>query len=166
MQIWSTNSGWFQIFKYENNQFLNFATSVGARQGNLVLTVKDRKDEEGNAVGVYSNTSQKHQQWQVIYLDKSDAIVTKGFSKDFGFHINRPFYIVSQLPLNKVAEMLGGTNMVLKRWRKNQKQQQFWFDNVSKTIRNNHWKNYCLDIQGNGNSSNLRTVSSINSRWW
>jgi hypothetical protein len=62
--------------------------------------------------------------------------------------------------------MLGGTNMVLKRWRKNQRQQQFWFDEVSKTIRNNYWKNYCLDIQGNGSSSNLRTVSGINSRWW
>jgi hypothetical protein len=24
MQIWSTNSGWFQIFKYENNQFINW----------------------------------------------------------------------------------------------------------------------------------------------
>jgi hypothetical protein len=87
-------------------------------------------------------------------------------NKDFGFEINRPFYIVSQLPLNKVAEMQGGTNVVLKRWRKNQKAQQFWFDNVSKTIRNNNWKNYCLDIQGNGGSKNLRTVASITSRWW
>jgi hypothetical protein len=24
MQIWSTNSGWFQVFKYENNQFINW----------------------------------------------------------------------------------------------------------------------------------------------
>jgi hypothetical protein len=49
--------------------------------------------------------------------------------------------------------MLGGTNVVLKRWRNNAKNQQFWFDEVSKTIRNNHWKNYCLDIAGNGGSS-------------
>jgi hypothetical protein len=63
-------------------------------------------------------------------------------------------------------EMQGGTNLVLKRWRKNARQQQFWFDEVSKTIRNNNWKNYCLDIQGNGGSSNLRTVSGITSRWW
>jgi hypothetical protein len=62
--------------------------------------------------------------------------------------------------------MLGGTNMVLKRWRNNQRQQQFFFDEVSKTIRNNYWKNYCLDIQSNGRSNNLRTVSGINSRWW
>jgi hypothetical protein len=24
MQIWSTNSGWFQVFKYEKNQFINW----------------------------------------------------------------------------------------------------------------------------------------------
>jgi hypothetical protein len=24
MQIWSTNSGWFQVFKYENSQFINW----------------------------------------------------------------------------------------------------------------------------------------------
>jgi hypothetical protein len=56
--------------------------------------------------------------------------------------------------------------MVLKRWRKNTRQQQFFFDNVSKTIKNNYWKNYCLDIQSNGKSNNLRTTSGINSRWW
>jgi hypothetical protein len=61
--------------------------------------------------------------------------------------------------------MLGGTNMVLKRWRNNQRQQQFWFDEVTKTIRNNHWKNYAVEIQSNGNSNNLQTAG-INSRWW
>jgi hypothetical protein len=44
-------------------------------------------------------------------------------NEEFGFHINRPFYLVSELPFNRVAEMLGGTNMVLKRWRNNQRQQ-------------------------------------------
>jgi hypothetical protein len=159
MQIWSTNSGWFQLFKYENNQFINWSN-------NKVLDVKDGKDEEGSTVRVWGNNGSKAQKWQVVYLDKADAVATKGLNKEFGFHINRPFYIVSELPLNKVAEMLGGTNMVLKRWRKNTRQQQFFFDNVSKTIRNNYWKNYCLDIQSNGKSSNLRTVASINSRWW
>jgi len=99
-------------------------------------------------------------------LDKADKIATKGVNKDFGFEINRPFYIVSQLPMNKVVEMQGGTNVVLKRWRANQRQQQFVFDNVSKTVKNMNWKNYALDIQNNGRSNNLRTTASINSRWW
>jgi hypothetical protein len=87
-------------------------------------------------------------------------------NEEFGFHINRPFYLVSELPFNRVAEMHGNANVWLKRWRNNAKGQQFWFDEKTKTIRNNQWKNYCLDIQSNGGSNNLRTVSSINSRWW
>jgi hypothetical protein len=100
-----------------------------------------------------------------LYLDQAAKTKTKGLNAEFGFYINRPFYLVSQLPFNRVAEMLGGTNMVLKRWRNNAKNQQFWFDEVSKTIRNNHWKNYAVEIQSNGNSSNLKTAG-INSRWW
>jgi len=40
MQIWSTNSGWFQVFKYEKNQFINWSN-------NKVLDVTSSKDEEG-----------------------------------------------------------------------------------------------------------------------
>jgi len=159
MQIWSTNSGWFQVFKYENSQFINWSN-------NKVLDVTSSKDIEGQAVGVQNNTGKKNQKWQVVYVDQASKVETKGLNEEFGFYINRPFYLVSELPMNRVAEMLGGTNMVLKRWRNNTRQQQFWFDEVSKTIRNNYWKNYCLDIQGNGSSKNLRTVSGINSRWW
>jgi hypothetical protein len=56
MQVWSTNSGWFQVFKYENSQFINW-------QSSKVLDVKGAKDEEGAAVGVYGNNGGKHQQW-------------------------------------------------------------------------------------------------------
>jgi len=100
-----------------------------------------------------------------LYLDKKAKTETKGLNEEFGFHINRPFYLVSELPFNRVAEMLGGTQMVLKRWRNNTRQQQFFFDEVSKTVRNNYWKNYCLSIRSNGNSNDLRT-EGINSRWW
>jgi hypothetical protein len=52
-------------------------------------------------------------------MDKKEKTETKGLNEEFGFHINRPFYFVSQLPFNRVVEMLGGTNLVLKRWRNN-----------------------------------------------
>jgi hypothetical protein len=52
-----------------------------------------------------------------MYLDKAEKTATKGLNDEFGFYINRPFYFVSELPFNRVIEMLGGTNMVLKRWR-------------------------------------------------
>jgi hypothetical protein len=48
MQIWSTNSRWWQLFKYQNNQFVNW-------RNKKVLDVKGAKDVEGQAVGVWSN---------------------------------------------------------------------------------------------------------------
>jgi hypothetical protein len=152
------------LFKYngvKDGRFVNF------RDNNKVLDVKGGKDEEGNAVGVWSNNGGTHQKWRVLYLDKAGKLETKGLNEEFGFHINRPFYLVSQLPFNRVAEMHGNTNVWLKRWRNNVAQQQWWFDEKTKTVRNNYgpWKGYALEIQGNGGSNNLR-AAGINSRWW
>jgi hypothetical protein len=112
MQIWSTNSGWFQVFKYENNQFINW-------QNSKVLEVKGSKDIEGQAVGVYGNNGGSGQRWDVVYLDKAKGPQLKGMNKDFGFHVGRPFYIVSKLPFERVVECIGANNVTLKRWRNN-----------------------------------------------
>jgi hypothetical protein len=80
-------------------------------------------------------------------------------------HCDRLFYLVSELPFNRVMEMHGNTYTYLKRWRNNATQQQFRFDCTSKTVRNNHWKNYALNIQSNGNGTYLMTAG-LASRWW
>jgi hypothetical protein len=87
-------------------------------------------------------------------------------NKDFGMVCNRPFYLRSRLPMKRVAECHGANNIWLRRWRKNTAAQQFFFDCTSKTIRSQQWKNYAMEIQSNGGSSNLRMTSGINSRWW
>jgi hypothetical protein len=61
-----------------------------------------------------------NQRWNVIYLDKAKKIETKGLNEEFGFHINRPFYIVSELPFNRVLEMHGNTYV----YQKMEKQRQ------------------------------------------
>jgi hypothetical protein len=81
-----------------------------------------------------------------MYLDKAQKDRTTGLNKEFGFHINRPFYIRSRMPMKRVAECHGANNVWLKRWRKNTTAQQWYFDEVSKTIKNNHWKSHSLDI--------------------
>jgi len=104
--------------------------------------------------------------WKIVYLDKAEEAQSKGLHEDFGFHIGRPFYFRSRLPMKRVVECLGDSNLVLKRWRKNTPSQTFFFDGVSKTIRSNHWKNYAMEIQSNGGSTNMRMTSGITSRWW
>jgi len=136
---------------------------------NKVLDVTGSKDEEGSAVIVNTQNNNKannaNQRWKIIYLDKAEKVRTKGFNKEFGFHINRPFYIRSRMPMQRVAECHGANNVWLKRWRKNVAAQQWYFDEVSKTLKNNYWKSHSLDIQSNGNSSNVRCTTT-NSRWW
>ena len=158
MQIWSTNSGWFQIFRYQNMQFVNV-------QNRKVLDVSGGKDLEGQAVIVHNSHNGKNQKWKVLYTDQA-KVATSGTSKTSGFRINVPFFIVSRLPMKRVAECVGANNMVLRRYVKGRKAQKFVFNEKDKTIRSNQWKNYALEIQSNGGSSNLRFTSSINSRWW
>jgi hypothetical protein len=54
----------------------------------------------------------------------------------------------------------------LKRWRKNVAAQTWKFDPVAKVIRSDYWKNYIMNIPGNGAQNELRMTSSITSRWW
>jgi hypothetical protein len=140
MQIWSTNSGWFQIFVYSGEHFCNI------QETNRCLDVLGNTDKEGQEVKVNNRHNGANQRWKVLYLDKKAKTETKGLNEEFGFHINRPFYLVSELPVNRVAEMHGANNIRLKRWRKNTTAQQFFIDDVTKTIRSNHWKNYCVEI--------------------
>jgi hypothetical protein len=52
-------------------------------------------------------------------VDKAKPVPSKGFNKEFGFHINRPFYIQSRMPMQRIAECIGASNVTLKNWRKN-----------------------------------------------
>ena len=66
MQIYSTNSGWFQVFQVQGEFFVN-------PTNNQVLDVTSSKDEEGQAVGVANRNNKKggaeNQRWQIIYVD-------------------------------------------------------------------------------------------------
>jgi len=68
--------------------------------------------------------------------------------------------------MQRVIESIGANNMVIKRFVKGRLGQQFYFDGVSKTIRSQQWKNYAVEIQSNGGSTNVRLTSGVTSRWW
>jgi hypothetical protein len=78
MQIWSTNSGWWQIFTFKGEHFCNI------QQSNRCLEVKGSKDDEGASVGVANRNNNANQRWRVVYKDKSTT-QTKGLDKDFGW---------------------------------------------------------------------------------
>jgi hypothetical protein len=70
------------------------------------------------------------------------------------------------MPFHRVVECVGANNLRINRYKKGKTQQQFFFDEKSKTIRSQTWKNYAMEIQSNGRNQNLRMTSGITSRWW
>jgi len=116
---------------YQGEHFCNI------QETNKCIDVLQSKDVEGQAVQLNGRTNGANQRWKVLYLDKKGKTETKGLNEEFGFHIKRPFYLVSELPFNRVAESIGANNITLKRWRNNVRAQQWYFDEVTKTIRSN-----------------------------
>jgi hypothetical protein len=123
------------------------------------------KDSEGSKVTVTRRTNTIYQRFKIVYVDRATKDITKGMDSNFGFHINRPFYLRSRLPMKRVAEVVG-TDIRLRRYTTSRvKQQMYTFDRVSKTIKSQYHTSYSIEISGNGTSSNLR-VTTTNSRWW
>lgn len=82
-------------------------------QDGRALDVTDSKDVEGHAVGVKTRSEGKNQKWKIVYVDESKT-QTKGLNKDFGFYIDRPFYIVSRLPVGRVIESTSSTMKIMR----------------------------------------------------
>lgn len=82
--------------------------------------MKGSRDEEGASVGVANRNNNANQRWKVVYSDKS-VTQTKGLDKDFGFEINRPFYIRSRLPSNRALEYQGGQYLRIRMWQMNRR---------------------------------------------
>jgi hypothetical protein len=75
-----------------------------------------------------------NQQWDIKYCDIMRAIPKKGQKNlDFGFYVERPFHIVSEMPSHRYLDMIG-RNLVIKT-PNGRKSQMFWFDQRSKTIK-------------------------------
>jgi len=68
------------------------------------------------------------QDWDIIYADDMPAEPKKGeLNEDFGFYVERPFHIVSQLPSRRYLDVIDNRNIVIKQPR-GWKTQVWWFD--------------------------------------
>jgi len=72
---------------------------------------------------------------------------------DFGLYVERPFYIQSMCGEKRYLDVID-RNVVIKT--PNEFDSQVWFfDQKTKTIKNNMYKDRSLDIQNAGNTNNL-----------
>jgi hypothetical protein len=148
-----TNSAHYQVFKYENNMVRNL-------HNNRVLDVAGSKDEEGSNVLSENVKNVASQRWRILYLKNKGEDATEGLNKNRGIYINRPFYIVSRLWMNRVITVYSSKNLVIQS-RTDAKTQQFVFDQESKTIKSVSDKDRSIDIRG-GNAY----VYATDARWY
>jgi hypothetical protein len=159
LQLWSTNSGWFQIFRLDG-------MFIECLHNKKVFDVQGGKDTEGQNVLVWNKHGKANQRWRIVYVDsKQDQ--TKGLNKEFGFFSDRPFYIVSRLPMRRAMAYQGGNNLYIKNMVEDNKDFKWIFDGKSKTIKTMHLANTpnSLAILSNGGNSRVSTEKT-NARWW
>jgi hypothetical protein len=118
---------------------------------------------------MYKKHNGLNQKWKIVYLDDTDKEPVKGLNKQFGFFINRPFYLISALPMARVLTTNSQNNLIVTKrpgtTSAAAKQQQFYFDGAKKTLTSNYWKNVSIEISGSGKSANTY-MAGTNSRWW
>jgi hypothetical protein len=107
------------MFKYKNGYFTNL-------QNGKVFTVKDKKDSEAQPVWVWNRYRGRDssQIWKIVYTHQmgDEAYRKKGqTSKGFGFIVDETFFFRSKLPMQRVAECVGASNVTLKKWYKNRR---------------------------------------------
>jgi hypothetical protein len=117
MQVWSTNSGWWQLFRYDKTE--GGWLGVSGQKAGWALTVNGPGgyDKEGQTIQIEQfhrdanngNRRYANQQWNVLYCDQVKEQTKGEINKEFGFWPNRPFYIQSDYQ-NKGVLTLAGTS--------------------------------------------------------
>jgi hypothetical protein len=86
-------------------------------------------------------------------------------NKNFGLEINRPFFIRSKLPFEKVVTKHGNSLRLETRKNNGNNEQHFIFDGTTKTIKSVADKGRSISIQGGGSSPGL-FLEPTNARWF
>jgi hypothetical protein len=107
IQVWNTNGGWYQQFKYQQNYLKNV-------KDGRVLEISNMQDGEGQNVGVGKLTYQLCQKWSIDYVDQAEDRKTTGIYAPYQIHLGRAFIIRSRLPMQRVLTVTGGRNLVIR----------------------------------------------------
>ena len=158
MMMWHTTSEWFQLYKAEGSFLINV-------YDNRALTVTDSRDNEGANVSIEEISDTSNQKWTILYLDTMEATRTHGFNSDFGLYINRPFYIISRMWMNRTITAVGETNLVIKNKVDGKNTQKFVFDQSSKTIKSVGFYSKSIEIINDGLGPNIE-IWKTNARWF
>jgi hypothetical protein len=83
------------------------------------MEVYNNQDTENQNIVMSKSNGKLNQLWDVVYVDEYKGEPKKGeLNEDFGFYVERPFHIVSQMPrrryLSRVDGLSNGQQVVIK----------------------------------------------------
>lgn len=91
-----------------------------------------------------------NQQWDILYVDQQKPEPTKGqMSPKWGFIVERPFYIVSELKANRHLTQLSGQHHTIIKTPNGNNSQKYYFDQKTRTIKLVRHTSYSLEAKGN-----------------
>jgi hypothetical protein len=141
-----------------------FQGSFLVNEHGKVMDISGNKDTENRNIQMYNKHGRINQQWDLVYVDEYPDEPTKGqLNKEFGFYVDRSFYIVSQLGEGRYLSMIDNRNLAIKT-KNGRTDQQWYFHQYSKTVRCRA-NNRSFDIQNSGRSRNMQ-IWATNSGWW
>jgi len=116
------------MFSYKNGLVTN--------EKGKVLEVHDGQDLENRQVIVWNKHGGDSQQWDILYVDEQKPEPKKGeMSPKWGFIVERPFYIVSELKSNRHLTQLASDRFSIIKTPNGNTSQKFYFDQRTRTIR-------------------------------
>lgn len=122
-------------------------------------------DKEASQVHHLKDANGQHQKWKVLYLDEKKPTPGKGFNKEFGFHIGRPFLMVSQVYQERFLYYHPNSYVYgYNRSNKPDSRLSWYFDQGSKTIKSKAVGTVSVSLSG-GNMRMLTTTSSWFQLW-
>jgi hypothetical protein len=81
----------------------------------MVLQVQGNVDTEMRSIDNNKKTGALNQQWDVVYADQWQGEPKKGeMNEDFGLYVERPFYIVTQLPSRRYLSVINNRQITIK----------------------------------------------------
>jgi len=132
MRCRQTNSRWYQLFKYDNSQLLNI-------KYNNAMEVRDNHDLEKQQLHLNRRNNKLNQQWDIVYVPDFKGEPKKGeLNEDYGFYVERPFHIISQLPRRRYVQRLpdGGSQEIAIKQPNGYDSQVWYFDQKTLSIKN------------------------------
>lgn len=130
------------MFRYKDGNIVN--------EKGKVLDVHGGHDHENRQVIVWNKHNGLNQQWDIVYVDEAKPEPTKGqMSPKWGFIVERPFYIVSEMKSNRHLTQLSSVRDAMIKTPNGNNSQKFYFDQKTRTIRLVRSTGYSLEAKHN-----------------